>query len=75
MSVWKIVPHAVRDAITHVRKVVARVTPEQREQRLAICRGCPKYTTFLGERCGVCHCPLVKVLFERAHCPDNPPRW
>ena len=59
-------------------QVVLRVNRAPRtvvEQRLAICKSCPKWNP-RRERCGLCGCrTAVKVKLASAACPDDPPRW
>lgn len=52
-----------------------RATPEERERRLSICRGCEHFDAGAKAclRCG-CHMPW-KVRLEAWHCPLDPPRW
>lgn len=73
--VFRIIPQGMREVVARARAAVAPADAEERARRLAICRACPMFTTFLGERCTVCSCPIHKAVFQRAHCPDNPPRW
>lgn len=51
-------------------------SPDVYAARLSICKACPNYRAGPYEHCALCKCPLASRNFlERAHCPDNPPRW
>jgi hypothetical protein len=52
-----------------------RATPEERERRLSICRGCE---FFDADRvmCRQCGCSLsLKTRLDAWHCPLVPPKW
>lgn len=56
----------------------ALVTPEEKKRRIDTCHACPHLMRAPFERCAVMHCmcPIItKLSLQRAHCPDNPPRW
>ena len=61
--------------LRHGRRIVAR---EERERRLAICRGCPWWSG-PDARCLLCGCYLrLKTWLangKTGRCPDDPPRW
>jgi hypothetical protein len=48
-------------------------TPEERDRRMDICRGCDR---FVGGMCSECGCRLgFKVAMATEHCPLDPPKW
>jgi hypothetical protein len=59
----------------HVRAGMPEVGEEERERRLATCRGCEHYRPE-QERCGQCGCFLrFKTKWAGEACPLTPPRW
>ena len=45
------------------------------EERLEICKKCPKYSKF-WKTCTICKCFMpLKTKLRWAECPDEPPRW
>ena len=90
MGILAQLPQSVRQLVERARApaggVVAKArsvaaamkptTPINREARMATCKACPNYRAVPYEHCALCKCPLAARNFlERAHCPDNPPRW
>jgi hypothetical protein len=79
-----VLPPIARQIFARAQKVAVAVKDAvqpapalERADRRAICDACPhKFTTAGLERCGKCGCSLTgKSFLQRAHCPDNPPRW
>lgn len=71
-----ILPPVVRKVVARAKEVAAPASKDERERRAGICRTCPRLTPTPIERCSLCGCPIVsKTAFQRATCPDNPPRW
>jgi hypothetical protein len=66
----------VKRTVAAATRPVQLASSEERARRIALCRGCPHLRKNPIERCGKCGCPIAgKASFQRAHCPDNPPRW
>lgn len=60
-------------AARFVASGMERTTEEERDRRLAICRGCEN---FADGRCRLCGCSLPhKVAMASEHCPLDPPKW
>ena len=50
-------------------------TKKTHEERLKICKKCPKYSKF-WKTCTICKCFMpLKTKLRWAECPDEPPRW
>lgn len=65
----------IAGTVAHAVAVAKPAAPDERARRIAICNECPNLNREKG-RCRLCGCPLEsRSFFERAHCPDNPPRW
>lgn len=59
----------------HVAAGCPKVSDDERERRLAICRACPHHDDLL-RTCKICGCGLgLKASWALSQCPDNPPRW
>lgn len=64
---------ATQAAITYAK--TGTTTPEIRESRLGICRGCEHFIPGTS-RCDICKCFMkVKTWIAGVSCPDDPPRW
>jgi hypothetical protein len=50
------------------------VPDEERDRRLAICRGCAFYD-LVQARCTKCGCGGMKPGLATEHCPLDPPKW
>jgi hypothetical protein len=82
MSALRLVPPAaiavaaqVSIAATKILAPEAIASDEKQRARQAICRACPLIDQ-AGHVCTKCGCPIEsKTTFDRARCPDNPPRW
>lgn len=52
-----------------------RVPNEVYEERIAICRTCPKFDV-AHQKCTLCGCHArVKLWVAQFFCPHNPPKW
>ena len=65
--------------LQQVRTVLAKADESEIQRRTEICNACPHLIRARipqANRCGKCGCPIIgKTKFQRAKCPDNPPRW
>lgn len=69
----------VKGGMQQVRTVLAKADASEIQRRMSICQACPhlvRHKLKMADRCGKCGCPIIgKTRFQRAKCPDNPPRW